>query len=76
MKKIMVAAIALSMLGGAAFAQNAPTASAHKKAVKKEAKAKDASDKKVEKKEATAKHAKHHAKHVEKADKAVEQSAE
>ena len=71
----MVAAVALSMLGGVAFAQNAPTAS-HKNVVKKEAKVKDASTKKVEKKEATAKHAKHHAKHVQKAEKTAESTAE
>lgn len=77
MKKIMVAAAALSMLGGVAFAQNAPTATtSQKKAVKKEAKVNDASTKKVEKKEATVKHAQHHAKHVQKAEKPVEQSAE
>lgn len=56
MKKIMAAAVALCMLGGVAFAQNATTTTAsHKHAVKKEAKATN-SNEHVAKAEKASKH--------------------
>jgi uncharacterized lipoprotein NlpE involved in copper resistance len=57
MKKLLIAAFALTMVGGAAFAQKATTNTTTKQEVKKEAKA-------------HAKHKKVHAKKAEKADKA------
>jgi hypothetical protein len=57
MKKLLIAAFALTMVSGAAFAQKATTNTSAKQEVKKEAKA-------------PAKHKKVHAKKAEKAEKA------
>jgi hypothetical protein len=57
MKKLMIAAFALTMVGGAAFAQKATTNTTAKQETKKEAKA-------------PAKHKKMHAKKADKAEKA------
>jgi Ni/Co efflux regulator RcnB len=56
MKKLLIAAFALTMVGGAAFAQKATTSTTAKQEVKKEAKA-------------PVKHKKVHAKKAEKAEK-------